>query len=193
MRVKIARQLWVAAGLGILGSAQAQPVNYQIDPGHTSVVYEVLHFGTSTSHGRFPAKTGLVQIDAAAKTGKVEIEIDTSTPSSGNTALDRMLQGERFFKSAEFPTARFSADDLRFNGAQPAELRGQLTLLGVTHPVALKALRYGCYQNNMLKREVCGGDYETTIRRSQWGMEWGTNFAADEVRLLIQVEAVRQD
>ena len=193
MRMTIAQQLWVAAGLGLMGAVQAQPVNYQVDPNHTSVVYEVLHFGTSTSHGRFPAKTGSVQIDAAARTGKVEIEIDTSAPSSGNTVLDRMLQGERFFKSAEFPTALFSADEVRFNGAQPAELHGKLTLLGVVRPVTLKALRYNCYQNNMLKREVCGGDYETTIRRSQWGMDWGTNFAADEVRLVIQVEAIRQD
>jgi polyisoprenoid-binding protein YceI len=193
MRGTIARELLVAFGAGLIGAAQAEPVSYQIDPGHTSVVYEVLHFGTSTSRGRLPAKAGLVQIDVQAGTGKVEIEVDTTAPSSGNAALDRLLQGERFFKSVEFPNARFSSDDVRFNGSQPVELLGRLTLLGVTHPVTLKAQRYGCYQHNMLKREVCGGDFETTIRRSQWGMEWGTNFAADDVRLVVQVEAVRQN
>ena len=80
-----------------------------------------------------------------------------------------------------------------FDGAQPAELRGQLTLLGVTQPVTLKVQRYGCYQHSMLKREVCGGDFETTMRRSLWGMNWGTNFAADQVHLVIQVEAIRQE
>jgi len=45
----------------------------------------------------------------------------------------------------------------------------------------------------MLKREVCGGDFETTITRSQWGMNWGLNFGfPDSVRLLVQVEAIKQ-
>ena len=45
----------------------------------------------------------------------------------------------------------------------------------------------------MLKREVCGGDFETTIKRSQWGMNWGLNVGIpDDVRLLIQVEAIKQ-
>jgi polyisoprenoid-binding protein YceI len=44
----------------------------------------------------------------------------------------------------------------------------------------------------MLKREVCGGDFETTIQRSRWGMTWGPHIVADDVRLLIQVEAIKQ-
>lgn len=194
MRVSSARQLLAAAFVGLVGSTQAQSVNYQVDPGHTWVVYEVLHYGTSTSRGRMPAKTGTMQIDPKAGAGKVEIEIDTSAPSSGVPALDSMLQGERFFRSAQFPTARFVSTEIRFEGERPVELRGELTLLGATHPVTLKGLRYGCYENNMLKREFCGGDFEATIRRSQWGMGWGVpRIAADEVRLVIQVEAIRQN
>jgi polyisoprenoid-binding protein YceI len=45
----------------------------------------------------------------------------------------------------------------------------------------------------MLKREVCGGDFETTIKRSKWGVNYGLNFGfPDDVRLLIQVEAIKQ-
>jgi polyisoprenoid-binding protein YceI len=187
-----ARALGVAVGLGAVTAALAQPVSFQVDPSHTWVVYEILHFGTSTNRGRFPAKAGLVQIDTQARSGKAEIEIDTSAPASGVPALDRMMQGERFFRSAEFPTARFTSSDIRFDGDKPAELRGELTLLGVTHPVTLKAQRYNCFQHAMLKREVCGGDFETTILRSRWGMGWGAHIVGDEVRLLIQVEAVKQ-
>ena len=59
--------------------------------------------------------------------------------------------------------------------------------------VTLKASKFNCYQNPMLKREVCGGDFETTIQRSQWGMNWGLNYGfPDNVKLLVQVEAVKQ-
>jgi polyisoprenoid-binding protein YceI len=66
-------------------------------------------------------------------------------------------------------------------------------LLGKTHPVTLKATNFNCYMNPMLKREVCGGDFETTIVRSQWGMGWGLNMGMpDNVRLVVQVEAIKQ-
>jgi flagellar hook protein FlgE len=48
-------------------------------------------------------------------------------------------------------------------------------------------------QNPMLKREVCGGDFEGTIVRSQYGVNYGLNYGfPDATRLLIQVEAVKQ-
>ena len=59
--------------------------------------------------------------------------------------------------------------------------------------MTLKASNFGCYVNPMLKVEVCGGDFETTIVRSQYGMPYGLNFGiSDNVRLVIQVEAVKQ-
>jgi len=177
----------------VAGPACAAPMKYEIDPGHTWVVYEITHFGTSTNRGRFPVKEGTVQVDAQAGVGKVDVTIDTSAPASGVPALDRMLQGERLFRSAEFPAARFVAGDIRFDAGKPVELKGELTLLGATHPVTLKSQRYNCFHHAMLKRDVCGGDFETTIQRSRWGMGWGTHIVADEVRLLIQVEAVKQE
>jgi polyisoprenoid-binding protein YceI len=45
----------------------------------------------------------------------------------------------------------------------------------------------------MLKREVCGGDFETTIQRSNFGMDWGLKMGfPDNVRLVVQVEAIKQ-
>jgi polyisoprenoid-binding protein YceI len=59
--------------------------------------------------------------------------------------------------------------------------------------VTLKANRFNCYLNPMFKREVCGGDFETVIQRSQWGVNYGLPAVApDNVRLVVQVEAVKQ-
>ena len=179
-------------GLGLTTSALAAATSYELDPGHTWVVYEIVHFGTSTNRGRFPIKTGKVQIDVQAHTGQLDVTIDTSAPASGVPVLDRMMQGDNLFRSTEFPTARFVATDMRFDGDKPAEIKGELTLLGATHPVTLKSQRFNCYTHTMLKREVCGGDFETTIQRSHWGVGWGPHIVADDVRLLIQVEAVKQ-
>ena len=67
------------------------------------------------------------------------------------------------------------------------------TMLGKTMPVTLNARNFNCYVNPMLKREVCGGDFDATIARSRWGMDWGLKHGfPDEVRLVVQVEAIRQ-
>ena len=43
-----------------------------------------------------------------------------------------------------------------------------------------------------VQREVCGGDFETTLVRSQYGMTYSQNFISDNVHLLIQIEAIKQ-
>jgi polyisoprenoid-binding protein YceI len=175
------------------GNVQAQSASYAVDPTHTFVTFEVSHFGTSTNRGRFDKKDGSVQFDRAGKTGKVEITIDTASINTGTEAFNKHLQSADFFNVAAFPTAKFVSDKFVFNGDKVSEVGGTLTLLGKALPVVLKATNFNCYINPMLKREVCGGDFETTIQRSQWGMGWGLNFGMpDAVRLLVQVEAVKQ-
>jgi polyisoprenoid-binding protein YceI len=184
----IAAALALAAALPV-----AQANTYTIDPTHTFVHFEVPHFGTSTNRGRFDKKEGTVQFDRAGKTGKVEITIDTTSIDTGTDAFDRHLKGKDFFNAEQFPTAKFVADRFVFEGDKVRQVTGSLTMLGKTLPVTLKASNFNCYVNPMLRREVCGGDFGATIARSQWGMDWGLNYGfSDEVRLIVQVEAIRQ-
>ena len=174
-------------------SAHAQATTYNIDPSHTFASFEVTHFGTSTIRGRFDKKEGTVQLDRAAKTGRVEITIDMASVNTGVAPFEGHLKGKDFFDVANFPTAKFVADKFTFNGDKVTEVSGMLTLLGKTNPVTLKAGNFGCYNSPMLKREVCGGDFEATLQRSQWGVVYAMPMVApDNVRLLVQVEAIKQ-
>ena len=189
------RALAAAATLAALsmGTAQAQSATYVLDPTHTFVTFEIGHFGTSTNRGRFDKKEGTVQFDRAGKTGKVDLTIDATSISTGTPPFDKHLQSADLFNAAKFPTIQFSADQFRFNGDKVSEVAGKLTLLGQTHPVTLKANNFNCYQSPMLKREVCGGDFEATIDRTQWGMDYGVSFGMPKtVRLIVQAEAIKQ-
>jgi polyisoprenoid-binding protein YceI len=164
---------------------------YAIDPLHTNVNFEIDH-GLSTNRGRFDKKEGTVEFDPQAKTGSVSITIDTTSLSTSVPALARALQGKNAFDVEQFPTAKFVADNFVFAGDKVVEVNGNLTMLGKTNPVKLKAIRFGCETNAALKRETCGGDFETTIMRSAWGMNFGLPRFPDNVKLLLQVEAIRQ-
>ena len=181
------------AALAFAGAAQAQSANYGIDPTHTFVTFEIGHFGATTNRGRFDKKEGSVQMDRAAKTGKLEVTIDTTSVNSGTAAFDKHLQSADIFDAAKHPTIKFVSDKFVFNGDKVTEIMGNLTLLGKTQPVTLKASQFNCYQSPMLKREVCGGDFETTIDRTAFGMNYGVDWGFPKnVRLIVQAEGVKQ-
>ena len=182
-----------AAATLATGIAQAEPASYAIDPTHTFVTFEISHFGATVNRARFDKKQGSVQLDKAAKSGKVEISFDTTSVNSGTPAFDKHLQSADLFDSAKHPTMKFVADKFVFNGDKVASVEGQLTLLGKTGPLTLKANQFNCYDSPMLKREVCGGDFEATIDRTQWGMNYGVEWGFPKnVRLIAQIEAVKQ-
>jgi len=187
------KSLSLCAAAALLSMGAAQAADYAIDPTHTFVTFEIGHFGTSTNRGRFDQKSGTVQFDRAAKTGKVDISIDVASVNTGTAAFNQHLQSDELFNAAKFPKARFVSDRWVFKGDKVSEVIGQFTLMGKTQPVTLKATQFNCYDNPMLKREVCGGDFETTIDRTAFGLNYGVDWGfPKQVRLLIQVEAVKQ-
>lgn len=191
--MKIIAGIVGAAALAVAGSVQAEPVRYETDPDHTFVTFEVVHFNTSTVRARFDDVGGFVELDKDAGKGRAEITIDTDSISSGVDAFDDHLETDDFFSVDKYPQATFVSKQFKFEDDTIKTIEGELTLLGQTHPVTLQSKRFNCYDSPVLKKPVCGGDFETTIKRSQWGMNWGIEMGVpDDVRLLIQIEAVRQ-
>jgi polyisoprenoid-binding protein YceI len=173
-------------------AVQAQPITFALDPTHTFVNFEAKHFGTSTNRGRFDKKSGTIVIDPVAKTGQIEINIDMASISTGTPSFDGHLKSKDFFNAEAFPTATFKSTKIKFDGDKIDEVEGTLTMLGKTVPVKLDAEHYGCFDHPRLKRQVCGGDFETTIKRSDFGMTYGLPVIPDNIKLEIQVEGVRQ-
>ncbi len=174
------------------GANRTAQGTYKVEPTHTFVTWEAKHFGTSTSRGRFDKKDGTIEIDALAKKGSAEITIDMKSMSTGVAPFDKHLTGKDFFNADEFPTATFKGNDFKFDGDRVTEVGGTLTMLGKTNPVTLKATGFGCYMSPFLKRQICGGDFEATIARTQWGMNYGVPGIPDNIRLTIQIEAIKQ-
>ena len=124
-----------------------------------------------------------IEADLAAELGK----------RTGHHYQFKIIPWSGLFNAAAHPTIKFVSDKFVFKGDNVSEVTGQLTLLGKTAPITLKANQFACYQSPMLKREVCGGDFEATIDRTQWGMNYGVDWGfAKNVRLVVQVEAVKQ-
>ena len=188
--------LAVAAALPL--AALAAPENYTLDPYHTYPNFAVDHLGYSTLWGRFNKSAGKFTIDRAAKTGSLELNVETASIDTGDSdkgarprARDDHLRQADFFNSAEFPRMSYKSTGVKFNGDNLAEIDGQLTLLGVTRPLQLKLERWKCGSHPVSKKEMCGGNASGTIKRSDFGMKYGGANLGDEVKLYIEFEAYK--
>jgi polyisoprenoid-binding protein YceI len=93
---------------------------------------------------------------------------------------------------ADHPKTYFTASGARFEGEVPREIRGKLTLHGVSLPLTLLATRWKCSYSVPFRRDLCGGDFEACFDRSACGIGYVLPLVSDQVRLLIEVEAIAQ-
>jgi polyisoprenoid-binding protein YceI len=167
---------------------------YQLDPTHTYPSFEADHMGgVSTWRGKFTKSSGTVTLDRAAKTGTVDVTVDTSSTQTGNTKLDEHLRSGDFFDVAKYPTATFKGTAIKFDGDTPVAVDGQFTLKGVTKPLNLKIESFKCIQHPVLKREVCGVEATGEFSRADYGMDFGTKYGFSMKTVLhIQTEGIKQ-
>lgn len=66
--------------------------------------------------------------------------------------------------------------------------RGELTLRGVSSPFMLRERRFTC-RDEAPAPQRCGGGFEGTLRRADFGLSLGLPFVADEVRVVVHVLA----
>ncbi|MBL0141559.1 MAG: polyisoprenoid-binding protein [Betaproteobacteria bacterium] len=173
--------------------AWSAPEDFVVDPGHTYPSFEVSHLGISTLRGRFEHTTGSIALDRDAGTGSIDVTIDVSALSTGNKLLDAMLKGEDFFSAEHFPAMTYRSRSIVFEAGVPKRTTGDFTLLGVKRPVVLDIVRFGCTRLPFFVRLTCGADVVATVNRSDFGMTAYSSFVGDEVKIAIQIEAVKQE
>ncbi|XZG69443.1 YceI family protein [Chitinibacteraceae bacterium HSL-7] len=180
----------LASALALTAAAAfAAPQTYSIDSTHTFPHFAVNHLGFSLQHGVFEKTSGTIVLDAAKKSGSIDIVIDTTSLNTNLAKRDEHLKGEEFFNVEKFPTATFKSQKLKFDGEQLVGAEGELTLLGVTKPVTLAVSDFKCGTHPMAKKPWCGANASATIKRSDYGMTTFVPAVGDEVKLTIQVEA----
>jgi polyisoprenoid-binding protein YceI len=185
-------QLIVAMAL-FCGTAAAAPELYNIDPNHTYPSFEADHMGgLSVWRGKFEHTTGTILLDRSAAAGTIDVSVDTRSLDFGHERLNEHAKGPEIFDVAKYPTATFKGQFSRFDADKPVEVRGELTLHGVTKPLTLTIGSFLCKPNPMTKKEVCGADATGVFNRSDFGISFGKEMGfRQEVKLAIQVEAIK--
>lgn len=184
----------ILAGAAALAAFGAHAAEYAIDPHHTYATFAIDHNGASINRGRFDKVSGVIEFDSKARSGKVDVSVEAAAVAAGSQQFEDHLRSADLFDVAKFPVMRFVSDKFVFDdGGKLVEVQGNMTLLGATHPLVLKANQFTCYDNRMAKAEACGGDFEATIDRTLWGMNYlAKEMGNAQVRIGVTIEAFKK-
>ena len=170
----------------------AAPETFNVEPTHTFPRFEYSHFGYSNQQQRFDKTSGKIVLDRAAKTGSVDVSIDTTSVNTGYALFNQHIQAEDYFDTARYPAITFKSTKVKFEGDKPVAVEGNLTIKGVTKPVTLTVSSFHSMPHPMLKKDAIGANATTKVKRSEFNMGKKVPYVSDEVTLTIAVEAIKE-
>lgn len=181
----------------IAAASFADMARYELDPTHTAVYFKVDHIGYAKTLGIFTDLTGSFSYDTETQElSDVEVAIQAASVITFNEARDGHVQNRDFLDVTTYPEITFVANSGTPTDATSGTVTGDLTILGQTQPVTLnvtlnKVAEYPFGH----KREVLGLSLDTSILRSQFGMNYGVEngLVGDEVTINIETEAIKSD
>ena len=182
----------VIAGL-LLASAMAagaHPLDYRIDAVHSQVLFSTDHDGYSKPVGRLALARGWLRFDPDDWGGsKVVADIDAASADLGDMGWNRAVTGRHFLDAAKFPLAHFESTSVTKTGETTGRIDGQLTLHGVTLPVAVdfSVNRVGATLFGF--ETIAGFSGHAALDRLHFGMTAFPQAVGTEVTIRLEIEA----
>ena len=180
------------AAVALAAPAFATPETFVIDNNHTNPSFSYSHFGFSVQTARFNKTSGKVVLDRVARTGSVDVEIDTRSVDTVSPKLNEHIQGPDFLDTAAYPTATFKSTRIAFDGERPVAIDGNLTLKGVTRPVTLKVTSYQLATHPFAKKDAIGANASAVVKRSEFNAGKYAPNVGDDVTISVAIEAIQE-
>ena len=180
------------AGLTV-STALADPQPFEFDRTHTEIRATWDHQGYSHQSlvlTAFEADMSIDLEDPSASHIDVVFALDGGLwVGADQDDFVEHLESADLFHIAEFPTARFVSTDFETVNGEQGTMRGELTMLGQTHEISLwvELRKVGETRDGRTK---LGLNANTTLSRSQWGMDYAVPAVSDAIGITIEAELV---
>ncbi|MAH05738.1 MAG: hypothetical protein CL561_09285 [Alphaproteobacteria bacterium] len=179
------------AALGV-PSFKAQAATYNIDASHTNIMLNVSHLGFSTMVLEALKPEGQIIFDAEKpEHSAVYVVLKAAHIDGDDEKFNAHLHNADFFNAAEFPEITFKSTDVEVLSENTGKVTGDFTLLGITKPVTLDVTFNKAGKNPFSQKETVGFTASGTIKRSDFGMNYGLPMIGEDVGIEINIEAVK--
>jgi polyisoprenoid-binding protein YceI len=184
----------ILSAAALLAAAPLYAVTYTFEPEHTQGVVRWNHLGFANPTAQFNNVQGTLEFDQADPTrSSVTVTIPLTSMSTGVPSLNEDFQSSDFFDYAKFPAATFKSSKVQ-KGATPDTLKvvGDLSLHGITKPVALDVTINKVGTNPRNHVPTVGFEAMATLKRSDFGLGLFVPQVSDEVQVHITAEAAEK-
>lgn len=178
----------------ILSMGFANAAIYDVDASHTNVGFTVKHMMITNVNGNFATYDANIDFDPATKTFKTfSATVETNSINTGIEKRDDHLRSEDFFASEKFPKMTFEMTSYKADG-DDGEMKGNLTIRGITKPVTLKVEDIGTIKDFKNQNRV-GFSLKGKINRMDYDLKWnkalelGGVAVSEEVKIIVDVQA----
>jgi polyisoprenoid-binding protein YceI len=176
----------------------AAAADYTLDPNHTSVQFSARHMMVTNVRGEFKNVSGTVSLDEKDVTkSKVEATIDATTVNTRVADRDKHLKSPDFLDVEKHPTITFKSKSVKSAGAGKLQVKGDLTIRGVTKEVVLDMEGPSPEFKDPWGSIKRGATASTKINRKDFGLTWNQKLEAggvlvgDEVSIVIDIQMAK--
>lgn len=169
-----------------------------LDPMHSEVQFKVKHLVISTVTGFFKKFEGELDTESDDfSDAKISFKLDIDSIDTTQAHRDEHLKGADFFDAAQYPHITFASTSFTKTGDDEYELKGDLTIKGITKPVSL-AVEYGGQQTDFYGNTKAGFEVTGKINRKDFGLTWdgvteaGAIVVGEDIKLLFNVQFAKQ-
>ena len=180
-----------ATALVVAAPVFAAPTAYTLDPDHTDVVFSWNHFGFSNPSAHFGRVDGSLLYDPAhPENSSVTVTIPLTGLETHVPKLNADISSANFLDAAKYQSITFKSTKVTVAGKGKLQVRGDLTVHGVTQPVLLDVTVNKVGEHPIRKMAAAGFDATTTLKRSDFGVAAYVPGVSDEIKVRISTEAL---
>ncbi|RZJ99713.1 MAG: polyisoprenoid-binding protein [Flavobacterium sp.] len=171
---------------------------WSIDPTHSEIGFKVKHMMFTNVSGSFQKFDATIETEEENfENAKIEFTGEVDSITTGNADRDKHLLSPDFFDAEKHPKLTFTASSFTKKTEGEYDLKGDLTLNGVTKPVKLD-VEFGGLAKDPWGNLKAGMSITGKINRKDWGLNWNSALEAggvlvgEEVKLQIELQFVKQ-
>ncbi len=179
----------------MIATAPAFAENYTIDTKgqHAFIQFKVKHLGYSWILGGFNKFSGKFSYDEKKpSSNNISITIQTDSIDTNHAKRDKHLRSPDFFDAANYPEITFISTSYQDIDDKKAQLKGKLTLHGVTKTVTIDVEKIGA-GNDPWGNYRRGFSGTTTLHMSDYKFKKGAMLGpvAENIELFFSFEGIR--
>jgi len=163
--------------------------DWELDPLHSAVNFTIRHLGIAKVRGRFGEVKAGLYVGETADDVKVSAEIALASLDTGNPDRDAHTRSPELLDVEKRPTMTFRSTRVSGDGEEWS-MEGDLTIGGVTRTVPFAVEFGGVVDSPVDGRRHAGFEATGEIRRSDFGLDFGTGFLGDVVKVQLDMQFV---